>query len=65
MMIVPGADDMQLYQPTHKLTYKSVGRSTFPKQSAGRFLFWRPFAPLESLSCYVTMMAAGSLHGPE
>jgi 4-hydroxyphenylpyruvate dioxygenase-like putative hemolysin len=21
MMIVPGADDMQLYQPTHKLAY--------------------------------------------
>ena len=22
MMIVPGADDIQLYQPTHKLAYK-------------------------------------------
>ena len=21
MMVVPGADDMQLYQPTHKLAY--------------------------------------------
>src|SRR5262245_23051207 len=26
MVIVPGADDMQLYQPTHKVAYKLQGR---------------------------------------